>query len=154
MTFRAKSIGSHVRHPYSWFQIERGKPFDGTFEISDRTTRQLVHWEGHRSRLRIYSQFVDDLVLLEVEDRSRCYFSSDGLWHLRLTEQETSSLPVGGMRFTLEHCQIPAGSAHQDVQNADLTPCEFRLGLLGGISCRNPKRSRRLAAELTPTGRH
>ena len=44
-----------------------------------------------------------------------------GIWKLRLTPQETKSLPRGGMRFTLEH---------QESEDED-----YQLGLTGGVSC-------------------
>lgn len=129
MTIRTKSVGRTKREPQSWFRIQRGQPLDIAFEVSDNG--QTVDWQGHELRFRVYSQIVDRLLVLEVTDPERCKFEPESIWTLQLTEEETSSIPPGGMIFTLEH------------RNAE---GDYEVGVRGGISIgdANPR------AEQTP----
>ncbi|EMI45143.1 hypothetical protein [Rhodopirellula sp. SWK7] len=119
MTIRAKRLPGKSRSRLSWFRVHPGKPLDVSFQLMD-TNRTSVNWVGHEPRFRIYSQFVDQLVVLEITDPHRCEFKLGGIWRLRLTAEETDSLPRGGMRFTLEHRD---------------TGSDFSVGLLGTVSC-------------------
>ena len=91
-----------------------------TFEISDQQRDGPVDWSGQAGRFRVYSQRGDLDVVVEITDPRRCSFGPDGIWELRLTAEETETMPRGGMCFTLEH-QDPRG--------------EYLLGVHGGVSC-------------------
>ncbi|MCM2369925.1 hypothetical protein [Aporhodopirellula aestuarii] len=119
MKIRAKRLPGEGRSRLSWFRVHPGVPLDVTFQLMS-TNRSSVNWVGHEPRFRIFSQFVDQLVVLEITDPQRCEFKLGGVWRLRLTAEETESLPRGGMRFTLEH------RAHDG---------DYVLGLLGTVSC-------------------
>ncbi|MFG0255594.1 MAG: hypothetical protein ACF787_10940 [Rhodopirellula sp. JB053] len=122
MTIRAKRLPGKTRSRLSWFRVHPGKPLDVSFQLVD-TSRTTINWVGHEPRFRIYSQFVDQLVVMEITDQQRCEFKLGGIWRLRLSAEETASLPRGGMRFTLEH---------RDSLE------DFQLGLLGTVSCCEP----------------
>ena len=119
MTIRAKQHSRHTGSPVSHFRVQPGQACDLTFQLDD-TAGCAVDWEGHDLRFRIFSQYVDQAVVLEVTDPSRCVFSGGGTWRLRLTAEETEALPRGGMRFTLEHRDLDG---------------EYAFGLLGSVSC-------------------
>jgi hypothetical protein len=86
-----------------------------------------VNWIGHEPRFRVYSQHIDQFVVLEITDPQRCEFEPDGTWRLRLTADETQALPRGGMCFTLEH-RVSQG--------------DYLLGIQGGVSCSDGKAGR------------
>jgi hypothetical protein len=72
-------------------------------------------------RFRIYSQYVDRCIIVEITDPERCRFEPGGVWKLHLTADETAALPHGGLTYTLEH---------QDSEG------NWQLGIRAGISCR------------------
>ena len=109
--------------PFSWFRVSPGRACDLTLEVFDDPSGTPVNWVGRALRFRIFSQFVDRFVVVEITDPARCTFPRDGIWSLRLTEQETASMPRGGMLFTLEH------------RDSHDSQSQYQLGLQGGISC-------------------
>ncbi|WP_404310755.1 hypothetical protein [Neorhodopirellula lusitana] len=131
MTIRAKRVPCTEKSPCSWFRVCPGQTYDLTFQLSD-STGNPVEWAGHEARFRVYSQFIDRAVVLEITDPERCVFGSDGMWRLQLTADETDSLPRGGMRFTLEHRESPCGGSQFDEAGSDTG---YALGILGGVSC-------------------
>ena len=120
MTIRARQLPEQPGRLPSYFRIRPGEPCDLTFRISDNDRDRPVDWSGQGPRFRIYSQYVDSQVVVEVTDPARCSFGADGTWRLRLTADETQGMPRGGMCFTLEH-RSPRG--------------DYQLGVRGGISC-------------------
>ncbi|EMI16328.1 hypothetical protein RMSM_06732 [Rhodopirellula maiorica SM1] len=125
MTIRAKQLTHRAPYPSSWIRVEPRQACDLTFEIADNVSGMRVDWAGHQPRFRVYSQIDDNAVVVEVTDPHRCAFEQGGIWRLQLTAEETEALPLGGMRFTLEHRE-PSG--------------EFRQGIQGGFSCCAPNR--------------
>lgn len=123
MTIQARLL-EDKRGPMSMIRIHPGRAYDLTLAVSDNENGQKVDWTGHQPRFRIHSQTVDQAVVMEITDPEKCTFESDGIWRLRLTAEETASLPRGGMLFTLEH------SDGQDDGQSD-----YQLGVTGGISC-------------------
>ncbi|QDT01965.1 hypothetical protein K227x_03350 [Rubripirellula lacrimiformis] len=119
MTILVKRLPGTTRACHCWFRVQPGQPLDVTFHLVD-TSRNSINWAGQQPRFRVYSQTIDQLVVLEVTDSHTCNFQPGGLWRLQLSAQQTSALPRGGMRFTLEH-------RHADG--------DFVFGLLGGVSC-------------------
>lgn len=126
MTIRARQLTKRVPYPSSWIRIESRQACDLAFEIADNVSGIRVDWAGHQPRFRVYSQVVDNAVVVEVTDPQRCAFEQDGIWRLRLTAEETELLPLGGMRFTLEHRE-PQG--------------EYLQGIQGGFSCCDSNRN-------------
>ena len=120
MTVRARPISSLNQGPSSWLRVQRGQALSVDLAIWDNVDGRPLDWKGHHLRFRVYSQFVDQAVIMEVTDPQRCRFDSTGLVALRLTAEETAYLPNGGMRFTLEHRESEG---------------DYRLGLRGGVSC-------------------
>ncbi|MCO8121545.1 hypothetical protein NHH03_07345 [Stieleria sp. TO1_6] len=127
MAIRAKRIDVSSNRVPSWFRVHPGQAFEGVFKVCDSQNGQPVNWSEQRPLFRVYSQFVDRSVVVEVADPARCRFEPNGIWKLRLTAEETQAMPHGGMRFTVEH-QQPSGDS--------------RILMQGGISCCK-KRSRR-----------
>jgi hypothetical protein len=120
MTILAKKLPEQPLRPPSYFRVRPGEECDVIFEVSDNQSQTPVDWSGHLPRFRIYSQRDDRKVVVEISEPERCSFGPDGIWHLRLTADETATMPLGGMCFTLEYCD---------------TPGKYKLGVKGGVSC-------------------
>ena len=73
-----RSIG-----PPGWIHIEPGKECVISFNVRDSKSDQPVNWTGHELRFRVFSQFVDHQVVVEVIDEDRCAFEAGGIWNLR-----------------------------------------------------------------------
>ncbi len=122
MAIQATPLTDTARGPQSWFHVQPGQPCDLTLEIADHKSGNCVDWSGHVPRFRVYSQYVDRCVVVEITDPARCCFEPGGIWKLHLTADETAALPRGGMVYTLEH---------RDVDGT------WQLGIRAGISCRD-----------------
>jgi hypothetical protein len=120
MTILARQIPDSPFRPSSYFRVRPGEECDVTFAVSDNESQTPVDWSGRLPRFRIYSQHDDRKVVVEISEPERCSFGPDGIWHLRLTADETAMMPRGGMCFTLEYCD---------------TTGKYTLGVKGGVSC-------------------
>jgi hypothetical protein len=155
MTIRAKNT-ENGNCPASWFRIHRGRPFRGVFKLIGSPDEEPVDLSNRRARFRVYSQLIDRQVLIEVDDLSRSQFLPDGTWRLALTADETSALPRGGMKFTVEQCvetrrQDEQPDAHSHLFGASVDernqPVHYRVIIEGGVSCRELRRPK----NKTPT---
>ena len=121
MAIQATPMTGSIHGPQSWFLVQPGQPCELTLEIADNQSGSCVDWSGHVPRFRVYSQYVDRCVVVEITDPKRCRFEPGGIWKLHMTADETAALPRGGMVYTLEHCDSEGN---------------WELGIRAGISCR------------------
>ncbi|TWT92731.1 hypothetical protein [Stieleria varia] len=122
MAIQAIPLLDEPQGPPSWFRVDAGQPCELTLELTDNADGRRIDWAGHIPRFRVYSQYIDRQVVVEVTDPERCRFEPDGIWKLELTAEETAALPRGGMVYTLEHRNSSG---------------DWQMGIQAGISCRD-----------------
>lgn len=122
MTVTAKPLNDQDQKLCSWLRVHSGHACSVTLRLADCASGSPVNWAGRRPRFRVYSQWVDNSIVVEVTDPERCRFEPEGIWKLQLTAEETAAMPRGGMYFTLEHAESDGS---------------YEFGIRGGISCKD-----------------